>query len=156
MYWKWRNCFLFDPRKRAELFIRSAIVFFWHLKHITIFPVDELLELRLTLASATLGCIEIGYERYNHIPVQAIIADCAICSDGQAHLDEVKTRPYFRGFDKTISLVADFVRTNQYKEGLFSRHYSWEHCRPIRINANSMTSRKTSFSNETVSYPLSA
>ena len=30
------------------------------------------------------------------------------------------------------------------------------HCRPIRINANSMTSRKTSFSNETVSYPLSA
>ena len=36
------------------------------------------------------------------------------------------------------------------------RYYNLGHCRPIRINANSMTSRKTSFSNETVSYPLSA
>ena len=34
--------------------------------------------------------------------------------------------------------------------------YELSHCRPIRINANFMTSRKTSFSNETVSYPLSA
>ena len=36
------------------------------------------------------------------------------------------------------------------------QYYSKKHCRPIRTNANSMTSRKTSFSNETVSYPLSA